>query len=106
MNSLLTSIGIVGLTLALPVAAQQEPEALAAAAACNTCHQIKQEMLGPSYQAVAARYSSEDGAADQIYKRMRKGSQGVWGDTPMPPVDKDTLDDEELKVVVDWILSQ
>ena len=106
MKTLLTSIGIVGLTMALPVAAQKEPEALAAAAACNTCHLLEQKMVGPSYQAVAARYRSEDGAADQIYKRMRKGSQGIWGDTPMPPVDKDTLNDEELKVVVDWILSQ
>ncbi|MFN2288922.1 MAG: c-type cytochrome [Chromatocurvus sp.] len=106
MKMLLSSIGIVGLTLAGHVAAQQEPDALAAAAACNTCHLLEQKMVGPSYQAVAERYRNEDGAAEQVYKRMREGSQGVWGDTPMPPVDKDTLNDQELKTVVNWILSQ
>ena len=106
MKMLLTSMGIAGLTLAGHVAAQQDPEALAAAAACNTCHLPEQKMVGPSYQAVAARYRGEDGAAEQVYERMREGSQGVWGDTPMPPVDKGTLNDGELKTVVDWILSQ
>ena len=79
MKMLLISMGITGLTLAGHVAAQQEPDALASAAACNTCHLLKQKMVGPSYQAVAARYRSEDGAAEQVYERMREGSQGVWG---------------------------
>ena len=106
MKLLFSSLGLVGLTLAIPVTAQQDPEALMAAAACNTCHLLEQKMVGPSYQAVAARYRGEDGAAEQVYERVRKGSQGVWGDTPMPPVDNDTLNDEELKTVVNWILSQ
>ena len=97
---------IIIAALVAPAIAAQEPEALIDEAGCNGCHQLEQTMLGPSYQAIAERYRGEAGAADTLFARMREGSEGVWGDTPMPPVDQDTLSDDEMTAVVDWVLSQ
>jgi len=104
MKSLMHMIFLVA--AAIPAGAQTAPGELAAAAGCNGCHQLEQKMLGPSYLAVAERYRGQQDAPDQVFKRMRDGSQGVWGNVPMPPVGQDTLTDEELRAVIDWVLSR
>ncbi len=103
MTSLIRIILIAGLTAP---AVAQDPEALLNEANCRGCHQAEQPMLGPAYQAVAQRYRGEDSAEDTIFRRMREGSKGIWGEAPMPPVTEDTLTDKELRVVIEWILSR
>ena len=103
MTSLIRIILLAGLTTP---AIAQDPEALVNGADCRNCHQVEQAMLGPSYQKVAQRYRGEDSAEDTIFKRMREGSKGIWGEAPMPPVTEDTLTDKELRAVIDWILSR
>ena len=96
--------GMLLAVLAAPAAYAQEVETLLEQARCVTCHQVAQPMLGPSYEAVAERYRDQDGAADMLFDRMREGSKGVWGEAPMPPVTQDTLSDDKLQTVIDWIL--
>jgi cytochrome c len=86
--------------------AAEGPEALLEQARCGMCHQIENPMLGPSYRAVAERYRDQDGAAEDIVIRMREGSQGVWGQAPMPPVTDAVLSDADLRLVVEWILGR
>ena len=92
--------------LTTSTAAAEGPEALLDQARCGMCHQLENPMLGPSYKAIAERYRNQDGAVDEVFVRMREGSQGLWGQTPMPAVAEATLSDDELRAVVDWVLSQ
>lgn len=92
--------------LAGPAVAADGPEALLEQARCGMCHQIDTAMLGPSYQAIAERYRGQEDAVDEVFIRMREGSQGVWGQAPMLPVAETVLSDDDLKAVVDWILSR
>jgi|SRR6056297_2277527 len=92
--------------VAFTATAQTEPETIAAEAGCGGCHQMEQALTGPSWQDIADRYRGEDGASETLQKRMRSGAQGSWGDTPMMPVTKEQLTDDELAAVIDWILQQ
>lgn len=92
--------------LATPVAASDDPEALLEQARCGMCHQLDAPMLGPSYTAIAERYRDQEGAAGDIFERMRGGTQGVWGQAPMPPVTEATLGDDDLRAVIDWVLNR
>jgi cytochrome c len=92
--------------LATAAVAAEGPETLLEQARCGMCHQIETAMLGPSYQAIAERYRDQDGAAEDIFVRMREGSQGIWGQAPMPPVADAVLSDDDLRSVIDWTLSQ
>jgi cytochrome c len=89
-----------------PPAALADPAALAAAAGCSGCHLPEQPMVGPSYADIAARYGDAGDALDMIAGRLRAGSQGTWGEVPMPPVSSDALGDEALRTVLQWILDR
>jgi cytochrome c len=92
--------------IASPAIASDGPEALLEQARCGMCHQIDSPMLGPSYRAIAERYRGQDGAAEEIFVRLREGSQGVWGQAPMPPVAEAVMSDDDLRSVIDWTLSR
>jgi cytochrome c len=71
---------------------------------CLACHTVDKKMVGPSYKDVAAKYRSDAGAAAKLADKVKKGSQGVWGQVPMPP--NPTVPDAEMQALVKWILSQ
>lgn len=94
------------LILALLVLASghaQANEALAKKNDCLGCHAAKTLVVGPSYQAVAAKYAGQAGAEDQLVKSIREGSVGKWGDLAMPPHPK--LSDADAHKLAKWILS-
>jgi cytochrome c len=98
---------LLGAALATAYAgAAEDPAALASGAGCDTCHREAQPMLGPSWQAVAERYRDSDTALEDISARMREGSRGVWGRVPMPPVEPGQLTDDQLAIVLEWILTR
>jgi len=94
------------LLFAVTATAQDDPAALAASAGCGACHQAEKAMMGPSWQAVADRYSDEESVLATLQDRMRAGSQGRWGKPPMQPVTPEQLTDHELSAVLEWILSR
>jgi cytochrome c len=96
--------GLLG--LAATAAASEDPETLIENANCGMCHQLDSPMLGPSYQAIAERYRGQGEAAQEIFDRMREGSQGVWGPAPMPPIPEASLSDDELRSLVAWMLER
>lgn len=95
------------LTFALMVFAAghgaQANETLAKKNDCLGCHATKTVVVGPSYQAVAAKYAGQAGAEDQLVKSIREGSVGQWGDLAMPPHPK--LSDADAHKLAKWILS-
>jgi cytochrome c len=79
-------------------------EKLAQASGCMTCHAMDKKVIGPSYKEVAAKYSKDKGAEAALFKKVKAGGKGVWGETPMPP--NPHVKDDDIKTLVKWILSQ
>lgn len=93
----------VALAACLAPAAQASPQ-LAKQAGCVACHAVDKPMVGPSWQAIAARYRKQADAPAQLADKVRKGSANVWGKLPMAPTGPDKIGDADLKALVSWVL--
>jgi len=82
----------------------QASEELAKKHACFACHTLDKKMVGPSYRDVAAKYRGDQSAPAKLAERVKKGSQGVWGNVPMPP--NTAVPDADVNALVKWILAQ
>jgi cytochrome c len=89
--------------LASSAAAWASPE-LAKKHACFACHAVDKKLVGPSYKDVAAKYRGDKGAEARLVDKVKKGSQGTWGQVPMPP--NAAVPDADVRALVKWILSQ
>ena len=89
------------LAAALPAAASEE---LAKKHACFACHAVDKKLVGPSYKDVAGKYRGDAGAEARLADKVKKGSQGTWGQVPMPP--NASVPDGDVRALVKWILSQ
>ena len=78
-------------------------EALAKKYACLACHSIDKKLVDPAYKDIAAKYRSDASAAAKLSDKVKKGSQGTWGQVPMPP--NSAVPDGDVKTLVQWILS-
>ena len=96
------AIGLAAACLVLAGAAQAN-EKLLQASGCTACHSVDKKLVGPGYKDVAAKYRGNKGAEANLIKKVKAGSKGVWGDIPMPP--NAHVKDEDIKSIVQWILS-
>jgi cytochrome c len=87
--------------IVLPASASDE---LAKKHACFACHTVDKKMVGPAYKDVAAKYRGDKAAPAKLAEKVKKGSQGVWGNVPMPP--NTNVPDADVNALVKWILSQ
>jgi cytochrome c len=94
---------IAGAFLLLATAAQASPEELAKAKNCMTCHAIDKKIVGPAYKDVAAKRAGDKGAEAVLTAKIKGGSQGEWGQVPMPP---NNVTDAEAATLAKWVLSQ
>jgi cytochrome c len=97
-----TCIALATLAAAASLAAASEE--LAKKHNCLACHTVDKKMVGPSYKDVAAKYRSDKAAAAKLVAKVKNGSQGVWGNVPMPP--NTAVPDADVNALVKWILSQ
>lgn len=81
----------------------QANEKLAQASGCTACHSVDKKLIGPSYKDVAAKSRGNKGAEAELIMKVKAGGKGVWGDIPMPP--NAHVKDDDIKTVVQWILS-
>jgi cytochrome c len=86
---------------ALPAAASPE---LAKKHACFACHAVDKKLVGPSYKDVSGKYRGDKGAEARLFDKVKKGSQGTWGQVPMPP--NAAVPDADVRTLVKWVLSQ
>ena len=70
---------------------------------CKTCHALDRLVNGPSFQAVASRYRSNEFAIRDLSKKVIKGGAGVWGQTVMSA--HPLISEEDAGEMVRWILS-
>ena len=81
----------------------QAGEALAKNSGCLACHALDKKLVGPAYKDIAAKYRNDKGAEANLIKKVKSGGKDVWGDVPMPP--NAHVKDDDIKTVVQWILS-
>ena len=79
-------------------------EALAQSNGCLACHSIQNKILGPAYKDVSAKYKGDKGAEAKLVAKVKAGGSGVWGTMPMPP-NSPRVKDEDIKTIVQWILT-
>lgn len=52
---------------------------------CQACHRGAERLLGPSWLEIARRYEITEENLALLAQRIREGSVGVWGESPMSP---------------------
>jgi len=81
----------------------QDAQKLLSEKGCLACHAVDKKLVGPGYKDVAAKYRARKDAADYLSKKIREGSNGVWGQIPMPP--NATVSEAEASTLAKYILS-
>lgn len=76
---------------------------IASKSGCFACHAADKKLVGPAYKEVADKYRGQADAQAKLMQKVKNGGAGVWGQVPMPP--NPQLSDQDLKTVVDWVLS-
>lgn len=70
---------------------------------CLSCHNEEVKTVGPSYLAIAEKYSNQESAIKRLTNKILLGGTGVWGETPMTA--HPDLSEENAKSMVKYILS-
>lgn len=91
------------LSTAAHAAEADAAQTLAKKSGCFACHNIDKKVLGPSYKDVATKYKNDKGAEAKLVAKVKAGGSGTWGDMPMPP--NSHVKDEDIKTIVEWILT-
>ena len=95
---------LAGVGLALAAAPALANLELATKSGCTACHAVDKKIVGPAYKDVAAKYKGDKKAQAMLEEKVKKGGMGVWGQVPMPP--NAHVNDEDIKTLVKWVLSQ
>lgn len=85
----------------------QEPsgEELAQAHRCYACHHETEALIGPPYQAIAARHGAKkEVMVDVLAQKIILGGGGNWGVVPMVP--NEHVSEEDAEAIARWILNQ
>lgn len=99
----------MGLLWTGPALAEAKPpmkaEALVMERKCFACHHRTETRIGPSYDAIAMRWSEATPAAvDILTEKILEGGGGNWGLVPMVP-NRNRVSETEAREVARWILS-
>jgi len=85
-----------------------DARAIAAKSGCMGCHTKSNSVYGPAWKLVSERYQTVPNARARLIANIRSGSAGRWdqvtGGKRMPP-QRGTINDEELEIVVDYIIA-
>jgi cytochrome c len=95
---------IAVLSVSATAFAAADGEALFNSKKCNSCHKLDAKSVGPSMKAISAKYAEDKGAPAKLEAKVRAGGAGEWGTMPMPRVPASTASDEEVKIIVAWML--
>ena len=105
MRALLIGLfSVMAMASANALADAKAGEALAKKDGCFVCHTVDNKLVGPAYKEVAAKYKGDKSAEAKLVEKVKKGGSGVWGQIPMPP-NFPQVKDEDIKTIVQWILS-
>jgi cytochrome c len=69
---------------------------------CFNCHAFDNKLTGPSFNEINKKYKPTAANMALLEKRIKNGSTGVWGKTPMPTHPE--LSAVQIKNMVQWIV--
>lgn len=107
MNFLLLPLLVAFTPVALaasPAASVVNPAAIVQKNACMSCHAVDRKVVGPAFKDVAKKYKNTPEADKLLIGRVKGGGKNVWSPVPMPP--NPQVKEEDLKVIVKWVLEQ
>lgn len=96
-------VGIAAASALILAGNVQADAELAQNSGCMNCHAVDTKLVGPALNEIAAKYAGEEGAAEMLAGKIKNGSNGVWGQIPMPP--NAAVSDENALVLAEFILS-
>ena len=82
----------------------REGMALIGGSDCKSCHSIDQPSIGPTYQAIAARYAGQEEALNTLAEKVVSGGGGNWGSDHVMAAHP-ALSLDEARQMVGYILS-
>ncbi|MDD5058754.1 MAG: c-type cytochrome [Sideroxydans sp.] len=88
---------------AAPVSEDAAMRALAQKSLCFTCHTIDNNLVGPAWSKVAAKYRGQKDAEAKLVAKVAKGGGGVWGNVAMPP-NSPKVSEKDIQTLVGYIL--
>lgn len=102
---LIICAGFVGLILSAQAeTADLDGDKLVKERRCYGCHNISQNLLGPSYQAIATRHAArKDIMLEVLAEKIIVGGAGNWGVVPMVP--NEQVSKDEARTIARWILN-
>ena len=68
---------------------------------CLGCHEFNAKAMGPSFAAIAGRYSQNPAMISALSGHILNGSTGIWGPDSMPPHPE--LTDDQAHAIALWI---
>ncbi|WP_456464246.1 c-type cytochrome [Persephonella sp.] len=88
---------------------------------CSWCHDIKKTIVAPPFKVILERYRDvpEETLKKQFFEAIKNGSKGKWhnwlknhvqtklgrGDVMYMPPQKPYYTDEEIKLIINWLLT-
>jgi cytochrome c len=80
-------------------------EGLARQSACFKCHAVDTKKVGPAWKETAAKYKSDKDAEAKLTKHLSGGGKMQYGGKEQDHPAAKSKKPEEIKNLVDWILS-
>ena len=105
--SVAATLALLSIAGAAPAVEFDDPSAKAffSLHGCNACHAPAEFRIGPPFQAIGVRWSSDpEGRVQILAAKIRYGGTGAWGMVPMVSNPKITQD--EAEAISRWILAQ
>ena len=104
MKYIIAIMAAAGLMAAGSAIAADMPD-LAKKNGCTACHSIDKKSVGPAWVDISKKYKGDAGAEVRLIAKVSKGSNGVWGTTPMPALDPSGKKQDTIKELVQFILA-
>ena len=100
------SLGSVAAAAAAPVKVAAASPAgnvntLLAANSCTACHGMKNKIVGPGFNEIAAKHKGKANLEAYLVDKIKNGGSGVYGAIPMPA--QPQVKDADAKAMAAWI---
>jgi cytochrome c551/c552 len=82
---------------------KSDAKTLVARFGCVACHGADRKIVGPAFNAVAAKYRNDSGGSVKVLHQIQQGGGGQWGSVPMPPFPQ--IPAEDANAIARWILA-
>jgi cytochrome c551/c552 len=113
LSSMYPDVKIESCEVAKPISVITDPLKIVQVKACMSCHVVSGVEYTlpwaggyafPSFERISKYYAGRPPAAGVLEAKIRFGGVGVFGNVPMSG--NSDLSDEELKIIIPWILSR